>query len=204
MATQGEQIKGCLQGCFLLSCIFSSHHRQKLPGDLSSFASKQLLNRKVSFWYWRLFKLTSGTDLFESRTHKKINSKPSVCHLRNAWRCFLLQPVYLAEDRLRLQSGTNKSSSQISARQLSDGAEFLRRARPTLQGPRVSALFLALLFSSLFIMRVSLHLICQHRFSADGRTSGEARLGSDASVFCLRRSFHHTWALIEQPTFCSW
>lgn len=53
----------------------------------------------------------------------------------------------------------------------------------------------------LFIIRVSLHLICQHRFSVDAGTSGGSRLGGDVRVVCHPRSFHHTWALMERPTF---
>lgn len=53
----------------------------------------------------------------------------------------------------------------------------------------------------LFIIRVSLHLICQHRSSADAGTSGGSHLGGGVRVVCHPRSFHHTWALMERPTF---
>lgn len=86
----------------------------------------------------------------------------------------------LAHLWLRLQSETNKHSSsswkKITARQLTDWAEFLCRTHPAPRGTRVCA---SQVYSRCLvvccIMRVSLHLICQQHFSEDGGARGKTQ-----------------------------
>lgn len=86
----------------------------------------------------------------------------------------------LAHLWLRLQSETNKHSSsswkKITARQLTDWAEFLCRTHPSPRGTRVCA---SQVYSRCLvvccIMRVSLHLICQQHISEDSGAHGKTQ-----------------------------
>lgn len=86
----------------------------------------------------------------------------------------------LAHLWLRLQSETNKHSGsswkKITARQLTDWAEFLCQTHPAPWGTRVCA---AQVYSRCLvvccIMRVSLHLICRQHISEDGEARGKTQ-----------------------------